>query len=211
MQGKMQRATQSNSQHVIQRSLRTAIRHQLHRNALAAALIVTMIACNKTADAPKAASGPALPDGKTPALLISALDSATMVRMEQRTGDWSKADASSTWRAMASGGKIRLIDESQKVGDMSSRRITYYFTDDGKLAAYAEFRIQTVLSGNKPPEKQYVLFKLEFQSDTVSRTEKNVNGASQPVEPFEIENVRKHAAVLFSAAQTAPVSSPAKP
>lgn len=187
------------------------MRSKFFRGTIAAVVLTTSFACNKTADAPKVATGPSLPDGKAPAALISALDSATMVRMEQRTGDWSEADASSKWRAMATGGRIRLIDESQKVGESSSRRITHYFTDDGKLAAYSEFRIQTVMSGNKPPEKQFVLFKLEFQNDTVSRTEKTVNGTNQPVEPFEVENVRKHSAMLFNAAQTAPVQSPAKP
>lgn len=188
------------------------MRFQFFRTVVVGAVVI-VAACSKTADAPapKVANGPTLPDGRTPAALVNALDSATMVRMEQRTGEWSEADASSKWRAMASGGKIRLIDETMTVGESSSRRITHYFTDDGKPAAFIEFRIQTVTSGSKSPEKQFVLFKLEFAGDSTTRTEKTVNGVGQPVQPFEIENARKHSMVLFAAAQTAPVSTPAKP
>ena len=174
-------------------------------------MVAVIVACSKTADAPKVAAGPVLPDGLIPSTLVQSLDSATMVRMEQRTGAWSEADASSKWRAMASGGKIRLIDETMMVGESSTRRITHYFTDGGKPAAFIEFRIQTVLSGNKSPQKQYVLFKLEFSGDSTIHTEKTVNGAPQPVEPFEIENARKHSMTLLSAAQSAAISSPAKP
>lgn len=175
------------------------------------ALVLSLSGCNKTADAPKVATGPSLPDGRTPSLLIQALDSATMVRMEQRTGNWSEADAASKWRAMASGGKIRLIDETLTAGESSTRRTTHYFTEDGKPAAYIEFRIQTVMTGDKSPEKQFVLLKLEFTGDSASKVEKTVNGVAQPVQPFEIENARKHSMVLFGAAQSAPVTSPATP
>ena len=187
------------------------MRFQFFRSIVLGAVVLVTAACNKTADAPKIATGPLLPDGRTPSLLVEALDSATMVKMEQRTGDWSEADASSKWRAMASDGKVRLIDETMTAGENSSRRITHYFTDSGKLAAFIEFRIQTVMTGNKSPEKQFVLFKLEFQNDSTTHAEKSVNGTAQPVESFEIDNARKHSMTLLSAAQSAPVSSPAKP
>ncbi|MEO7362484.1 MAG: hypothetical protein ABI120_19295 [Gemmatimonadaceae bacterium] len=187
------------------------MRFQFFRSTTVGAVLIVVAACSKTADAPKVGTGSVLPDGLTPSLLVEALDSTTMVKMEQRTGDWSEADASSKWRAMASDGKIRLIDETMTAGESSSRRITHYFTDNGKLAAFIEFRIQTVLTGNKSPEKQFVLFKLEFNNDSTIHTEKSVNGTPQPVEPFEIENARKHSMTLLSAAQAAPVSSPAKP
>lgn len=197
------------------------MRYQFFRTAVAGLVFITLGACNKAADAPgsntpgadasKTASGPSLPDGRNATALVEALDSATMIRMEQRTGDWSEGDASSKWRAMASGGKIRLIDETMTAGESSTRRITHYFTDTGNLVAYYEFRIQTVMSGSKSPEKQFVLFKIEFLGDSITKIEKSVNGTAQPVQPFEIENARKHSTTLLSAAQAAPVSSPAKP
>jgi len=176
-----------------------------------AVLVFSIVACSRTADTPPIAAGPKLPDGRVPTALVQALDTNTMKAMEQRTGQWQEADASSEWRAMASGGKIRVIDETMRVGETSSRRVTHYFTDDGKLAAYYEFRIQTVNAGDRPPAKQFVLFKLEFQSDTVSHSEKTVDGAAQPIEKFEVENARKHSMVLLDAAKSAPVTTPAKP
>ncbi|MEP6835202.1 MAG: hypothetical protein ABJB74_17580 [Gemmatimonas sp.] len=174
-------------------------------------LVFALLACSKTSDAPSVAAGPKLPDGRVATELVTALDTNTMKAMEQRTGNWQEADASSAWRAMSSGGKVRMIDETMHVGETSSRRITHYFTDDGQLAAYYEFRIQSVISSDRSPTKEYVLFKLEFQNDAVSHSEKTVNGAAQPIEPFEIENARKHATVLFDAAKSVPVTSPAKP
>lgn len=179
--------------------------------ATRAVLVLSMVACSKTSDTPPIAVGPKLPDGRVPTALVQALDTNTMKAMEQRTGQWQEADASSDWRAMASGGKIRVVDETMRVGETSSRRVTHYFTDDGKLAAYYEFRIQTVNAGDRPPSKQFVLFKLEFQSDTISHSEKKVDGAAQPIEGYEVENARKHSMVLFDAAKSAPVTNPAKP
>ena len=112
---------------------------------------------------------------------------------------------------MASNGKVRMIDETMHVGETGTWRVTHYFTDAGKLAAYYEFRIQQVTSGDRPPAQQFVLFKLEFQNDTVSHSEKTVDNAPQPIQPFEIENVRRHAMALFALAQSAPVTTPAKP
>lgn len=171
----------------------------------------SLVSCSKTADTPPAAVGPTLPDGSTPALLVQALDSATMVRMEQRTGVWREADASSDWRAMASQGKIRVIDETMRVGESSSRRNTYYFSPDGRPVAYIEFRIQTVAASDRTPTQEYVLLKLEFAGDSVSKSEKTVNGAAVPLEGYEIENARTHAMTLYNAALSAPVTSPATP
>ena len=196
-----------------------SLNHTLHNSALRrarafasrAVLVVSIAACSKTPDAPAVGAGPKLPNGREPTALVQALDTNTMMAMEQRTGRWQEADASSDWRAMASGGKIRVVDETMRVGETSSRRVTHYFTDDGKLAAYYEFRIQTVNATDRQPTKQFVLFKLEFQSDTVSHSEKTVDGAAQPIQTFEVENARKHSMVLFDAAKSAPVTTPAKP
>lgn len=191
--------------------------HSRHFQSKARALVLQTVlalsiaACSKNADTPAVGGGPKLPDGRVPSALVQALDTNTMKAMEQRTGDWQDADASSKWRAMASGGKVRLIDETMHVGESSTRRVTHYFTDDGKLAAYYEFRIQTVTAGDRPPAKQYVLFKLELVGDSISRSEKTVDGAAQPVQPFEIENARKHSLALLDAAKSAPVTTPAKP
>lgn len=175
-----------------------------------AALLLVLVACSKPADTPPAASGPMLPDGRVPAALVEALDSTTMAAMEQRTGDWSEADASSRWRAMASNGAIRVIDETMAAGESSTRRITHYYTDSGAVAAYIEFRIQTITAGDRPPAKQFVLMKLEFAGDSTLHSEKTVDGVAQPVEPFEVANARKHSLQLFAAAHTAAVSKPAQ-
>ncbi|MBC8087589.1 MAG: hypothetical protein H7Z40_09995 [Phycisphaerae bacterium] len=181
-------------------------------HVLPAALLILALACSKTADAPPdLAKGPNLPDGKNAPALITALDSVTMAGMEQKTGVWQDADASSEWRARLSSGKVRVIDERLLVGEGSSRRITHYFTDEGKLAAAIEFRIQTVQGTDRPASQQFVLLKLEFTGDSATLTEKTVDGESVPVLPFEIENARKHSMDLLAAAGSAPATVPAKP
>lgn len=179
---------------------------------LPAALLVLVMACSKTADAPPdVAKGPVLPDGKNPSVLITALDSVTMAGMEQKTGVWQDADASSEWRARLSAGKVRVVDERMLVGEGSSRRITHYYTHEGTLAAAIEFRIQTVLNTDRPAAKQFVLMKLEFTGDSATLSEKTVDGESVPILPFEIENARKHSMDIFAAAQSGPATAPAKP
>ncbi|MGV3710059.1 MAG: hypothetical protein ACO1Q7_14580 [Gemmatimonas sp.] len=184
----------------------------LRRAATRALLTLVVAACSKGGDAPPAGTGgPTLPTGKDPKLLVTALDSATMSRMEERTGDWQDADASSTFRALASQGKVRAIDETMRVGESSSRRVTHYYTDDGKVAAYYEFRIQTVNAPDRSPTKEFVLFKFELTADTVSYREKNVNGAEVAIEQYEFDNARKHSLDLLAKANSAPVTTPAKP
>lgn len=179
---------------------------------LPAALLLLVFACTKPADAPPpAAKGASIPDGKNPSAMVAALDSAKMAAMEQKTGAWQDADASSEWRARLSDGKVRVIDERMNVGEGSTRRITHYFTDEGKLAAAIEFRIQTIAGTDRPPSKQFVLMKLEFTGDSATLSEKSVDGSSVPILPFEIENARKHSMDLFKAAQATPSSAPAKP
>ena len=187
------------------------VRGTVRALSIQALFAFSLVACSKTSDAPPVPSGLSLPDGRVPSALVQALDTNVMKSMEQRTGEWREADASSQWRAMANAGKVRVIDETMHVGETSTRRVTHYYTDDGKPVAYYEFRIQTVTAGDRPPAKQFVLLKLEFQNDTVSHSEKTVDGVAQPIQAFEVENARKHSFTLFDAAKAAPVTTPAKP
>lgn len=186
----------------------------MYKRVVRTTLVLLLAACSKTADTSAAAtatSGPSVPDGKNPAALVAALDSSTMAAMEQKTGTWQSADAASEWRSRASGGKIRMVDERMKVGETSSRRISHYYTDDGKLSALIEFRIQTVMASDKSPGQQFVLMKLEFAGDSVSHQEKTVDGNPQPIEPYEIDNARKHSMEMLATAQSAASTAPAKP
>jgi hypothetical protein len=184
----------------------------IRRAATRALLALAFAACSKGGDTASAtAGGPALPTGTDPRALVTALDSATMSQMEQRQGDWQDADASSTFRALASGGKVRAIDETMRVGESSSRRVTHYYTDNGNVAAYYEFRIQTVNATDRSPTKEFVLFKFELTADTVSYKEKKVNNVEAPIEQFEIDNAKKHSLDLLAKANSAPVTTPAKP
>lgn len=170
-------------------------------------------ACSKAADTSSSAvaNKSAIPDGSDPVALVAALDSATMATMEQRTGNWQDADASSDFRARLSEGKVRVIDERMIAGENSSRRITHYFTDQEKLASSIEFRIQTVTGTDRPAAKQFVLIKLDFRGDSAIRAEKTVDGDTVPMLTFEIDNARKHSLDLLAIAKTGATTTPAKP
>jgi hypothetical protein len=181
--------------------------------ALLAALLLCS-GCSTSGDAAAngshstaAANGPALPDGKLPDALVTALDSATLTRMELRTGEWKEGDASSTWNAYSSDGSVRLIDERVTAGENSTRRVEHYFTSDGHLASHIETRNQLVLAGDRPPAREFVLMSINFAGDSATKSHKSVNGEATPIEPFEIDNAKKHADVLLAAALVAPVAS----
>ncbi|GEM_PF-1972187 len=179
---------------------------------LSVALLIWCTACTKTSDVPpETRKGPAIPDGNNASALVAALDSTTMASMEQRTGTWQDADASSEWTARLSGGKVRVITERMMVGESSSRNITHFFTDDGTLAAAFELRYQTVAGTDRPPAKQLVLMKLEFTGDSATRSEKTVDGESVPILPFEIANARKHSMDLLAVSQSTSSVAPGKP
>jgi hypothetical protein len=176
-------------------------------------------ACSRTGDTPADTSSagagqsipasPTLPDGKSPAELVAALDSTTLSKLEQRHGEWKDANASSTWKAWVSHGSIRVIDERVTAGE-STRRVMHYFTSDGHLASHIETRNQIVISGGQS-SRQFVLMSLDFAGDSVARSSRSVNGETQPVTPSEIASTRKHADVLLAAALVAPAVLPARP
>jgi hypothetical protein len=180
-----------------------------------AALFFAAVACNKGADTSAqkalATTGIALPDGKTPSILVAALDSSAIAKLEVRRGEAKDADASSTWNAYLSDGSVRVIDERTVMGDSSTRRTMHYYTSDGHLAANIETRDQLAMSGKSSPVRQFVFISMEFVGDSVTKSSKSVNGEPKPIEPFEVANAKKHADALLAAALTAPVASPAKP
>ena len=172
-------------------------------------------ACNKASDESAktalAHSGIALPDGKTPALLVAAMDSGAKAKMEVRNGEVKGADAVSTFIAYVNDGSVRLVDERMTMSDSSTRRVLHYYTSDGHLAANIETRNQIAMSGNSPPVREFVLMSMEFVGDSMTKSTKTVNGEAKPVEKFEADNAKKHAAELAAAALGAPVATPAKP
>lgn len=198
-------------------------RSQRHtpRTAVAVALLLALTACGKGGDTANGAAaagnatsasgkptGPALPDGSVPAALVTALDSTTLSRMEQRTGTWSEGDATSTWTAYVTDESVRLIDERATVGESSTRRVMHYYNSGGRLVSHIETRKQTVLAGDRPPALQIVLLSFDLSGDSVTRSLKSVNGETKPIEKFEIDNAKQHADVLLSRALTMTVASP---
>ena len=169
---------------------------------------VVLTACRPASDVPATANSRSVPDGENPAVLVAALDSAALATMELRRGEWKEADASSTWRAWVSNGKIRAIEEFMSVGDYSARRLMHYYTDHERVAAHTETRDQLMLSGDRPPVRETVTLKLEFSGESATKSLKTVNGVATSVEPFEAETARKHGEVLLALAKNAAVVAP---
>lgn len=170
--------------------------------------MVFAIACKNGGDAPATVNSRSIPDGKTPSVLVSALDSATLATMEIRKGDWKEADATSQWRAWVSNGKVRVIEEFMSVGDYSARKLMHYYTDDEQLAAHVETRDQLILAGDRPPVRELMTLTLEFQGNSATKSSKVVNNVEKSVEPFEVETAKKHGEALLAAAKSAAAVTP---
>ncbi len=137
---------------------------------------------------------------------VSHGDSASAgINATSRSGTWSEADEKSTWIATPAVANALRIDESATFGADSRALRMFLFDSAGHLISMSDNREQTVQSGNSSPSALHSMLVIEFTNDSATRTTKQVGGAERPVQPYEIDNARRHAKqLLILARQAAP-------
>ena len=120
-----------------------------------------------------------------------------------RSGTWSDADEKSTWIATRVVANALRIDESATFAADSRASRMFLFDSAGHLISMSDNREQTVQSGNSSPRALRSMLVIAFVNDSATRTSKQVGGAERPVQPYEIDNARRHAQQLLTLARQA--------
>ena len=118
-----------------------------------------------------------------------------------REGTWQGAEAHSTWRAILDGPRVTQIDEIALYTDSTRAMRQFRFAVTGELATVREERSQKVYGNKATPDTVNTLIELEWQRDSLVRSGKRVDGVDRLLQPYEVDNIRAHAAELLKIAR----------
>ena len=126
-----------------------------------------------------------------------------------REGTWQGAEGHSTWRAVLDGPRVTQIEETALYTDSTRATRQFRFDTTGALAWVREERSQNVYGNTATPDTVNTLIELELEVDSLIRSAKRVNGADRLLQPYEVDNLRAHAAELLKIARAgrAPMES----
>lgn len=160
------------------------------------------LACSRTADT---ASGEAARSAAHAPITDTVTGPGT------REGTWQGAEGHSTWRAMLDGPRVTQIDEIALYTDSTRAMRQFRFDTTGALASVREERSQKVYGNTAAPDTVNTLIELELQVDSLVRSAKRVNGVDRLLQPYEVDNLRAHAAELLKIARAGTATMGSKP
>jgi hypothetical protein len=116
-------------------------------------------------------------------------------------GVWQGTDQRSTWRAVLDGPRIAQLDEAAQFGDSTRASRRFRFDSTGTLTHAREERVVLLYGNAATPDTIRSFIELEWNTDSLVRAAKRVNGADRLLQPYEVDNLRAHADDLFRTAR----------
>lgn len=154
-------------------------------------LLVASVACALTA------CGDGKPAPAADSTAASSPASATDTVKVQ--GIWSDSvTAESGYLAEYVNGKLVVIEEQMMLADRTRSERTYFYSADFKPTRLFEHRALTAASGNSTPKTLHSLMNIYLTGDNVDSATKQVDFVKKTVQPYEIENMRKHEREIFA-------------
>lgn len=113
-------------------------------------------------------------------------------------GVWSDTvTAQSGYLAEYVNGKLVVIEEQMMFPDGTRSTRAYFYNADYTPTRLFEHRALTAASSNSTPKTLHSLLNIYLTGDHVDSTTKQVDFVVKTVQPYEIENMRKHERELF--------------
>ncbi len=119
-----------------------------------------------------------------------------------RDGHWQGTDARSTWHAILSGPHVVQLDEVALATDSSRAMRQIQLDTTGRLTAVREERLLVVRGQAVVPDTVRTVIALAWQGDSLAQRDKQVNGAARPLQPYELDNLRRHVDELLVLVRT---------
>lgn len=126
-------------------------------------------------------------------------------------GTWAEGDERSTWNVERALDGFSIHEQAQFGTDGRAER-TFEFDANRTPTRANERRTQTVANTDRSPEPLVSELTVDFTQTPVF-TRKTVGGATKQVQPYETENLKRHALALASLARLGvlPPASPTVP
>jgi endonuclease YncB( thermonuclease family) len=159
----------------------------------------------KTAPAPRT-TGTASGASTSTIPATAAVASLHVTRMAKTdtvviAGEAGDVTERSTYTAYAVDGHIARIDEVSAPGSETKFVRAYVLDARERLAHMTEDKSQMVSNTNASPSEQHVNSVVDLDSSIVRKSTKRVDGVEKPMQPWDLDNVRRHAALLVTLAR----------
>jgi len=154
------------------------------------------LACMAALAATACADKPA-PVADSTATTASATASATDTVKVQ--GIWSDSvTAESAYQAEYVNGKLVVIEEQMLLADSTTSSRAYFYNADFAPTRLFEHRALMAASGNSTPKTLNSLLNIYLSGYKIDSAVKQVDFEAKTVQPYEIENMRKHEREIFA-------------
>jgi hypothetical protein len=163
--------------------------------ACAAALAATACADTKTPVADSTAA--------TAAATAAAPATASRGDTVKVQGLWSDSvTAESAYLAEYVDGKLVVIEEQMMLADGTRSSRAYFYNAEYAPTRFFEHRALTAASGNSTPKVLHSLLNIYVSGYKIDSAVKRVDFEAKTVQPYEIENMRKHEREIFARVAT---------
>lgn len=130
-------------------------------------------------------------------------DSATTTTSATDTlkvqGVWSDSiTAESGYIAEYVNNKLVVIEEQMLLADRTISSRAYFYDTTYAPTRLFEHRALTAASSNSTPKMLHSLLNIYLTGDKIDSATKTVDRVAKTVQPYEIENARKHERVIFA-------------
>ncbi|QJR34018.1 hypothetical protein [Gemmatimonas groenlandica] len=158
-------------------------------------LLVATLTCAAAFALSACADKKAAPTADSTAAMSTASSTDTM----KVQGIWSDSvTAESGYLAEYVNGKLVVIEEQMLLADRTRSERAYFYSADFKPTRLFEHRALTAASSNSTPKTLHSLMNIYLTGDKVDSAAKQVDFVKKTVQPYEIENMRKHEREIFA-------------
>jgi len=116
-------------------------------------------------------------------------------------GDLNDASDRSSFTAYASAQRIARIVEQSAPGSEASASREWLYDSNQQLASVSDEKSQLASNGNASPTMMRVKTNIELRGTEIIRATRTVDGVSRTLQPWDIDNYRRHSDALLSLAR----------
>ena len=154
--------------------------------AFAGVLAIAITACGDKQPAPAADS-------------TGATSTASTTDTVKVQGVWSDSvTAKSQYVAEYVNGKLVVIEEQMLLADSTTSTRAYFYSTEYALTRLVEDRALTAASSNSTPTTLRSIMNIFLTGNTVDSATKRVDAVAKTVQPYEIDNMRRHEREIFA-------------
>jgi hypothetical protein len=114
-------------------------------------------------------------------------------------GVWSDSvTAESAYQAEYVNGKLVVIEEQMLFTDSTTSARAYFYNADYAPTRLFEHRALKAASGNSTPTMLHAFLNVYLSGYRIDSATKTVDLAAKPVQPYDIDNLRKHEREIFA-------------